>query len=86
MLKFYLTSVIVYMIMIFAAAYIGQYKIKANGWLDDAKKQGSPWVYLFCISAVPIFRLLIVIVIFMMMSITKEDFDKYVDEVKNKSN
>ena len=82
MLKIYLTSVFIYMIMIYAIAYLGQYKIKENGWLDDSKKKGNPWVALFCLSAVPVFRLVVIIALFIMIGMTKEDFDKLVNETE----
>ena len=83
MLRIYLTSVLIYMIIIYALVYIGQYKIKENGWIDAEKKKGNPWVTLFCLAAVPLFRVVCIIALIMMIGMTKEKFE---EEFKNVSN
>lgn len=86
MLRIYLTSVLIYMIIIYAVIYMGQYKIKENGWLDGEKKKGSGVISLLCLSAVPIFRLFVVITVFVMAAMPKEEFEKLKDDMKNESN
>lgn len=83
MLRIYLTSVLIYMIIIYALAYIGQDKINENGWTDGIKKKGKPLVGLFCLAAVPILRIFFVLVIILMIGMTKEKFEKEFQNVSN---
>ena len=80
----YIKSVLFYMVIIFAITYIAYEKIKENGWVDGAKKSGRNWfVLLICMSVIPLFRLLIVAMLFVMACITKEEFDKWKEEYKD---
>lgn len=83
MLRIYLTSVLIYMIIIYALAYMGQDKIKENGWIDGIKKKGKPLAGLFCLAAVPILRIFFVLVIILMIGMTKEKFEKEFQNVSN---
>lgn len=86
MLRVYLTSVLIYMIIIFSIVYVGQYKIKENGWLDDKKKKGNAFISLFCLSAIPILRMAVVAAMFVMIAMTKEECERFKDDMNNESN
>ena len=84
MLSIYLKSVLIYMIMIFAATYMGQYKIKENGWVNEAKKlERNFLISLFCLAAIPVLRFAVVLALLRMTSMTKEDFEKKKKELEN---
>lgn len=67
MLKFYLTTVAIYAIIILSMCKMFKSAINENGWFKDEEKETgeNKWTMLFCLSAVPIIRLLIVISIYM---------------------
>jgi len=83
MLETYLSSVIIWMIIIFCICCIFTHKINENGWLDNANKKYSNRLFaLFTVSAVPILRLFIAGAIVYMATVTKEEFnDKYAEEL-----
>ena len=80
MLKFYFGTIIFYMIVIFSVACITEEKIKENGWLNGAKKSNVHWIQsLVIMSSIPVVRSFVVVIMFVMYSITKE---KYEEELK----
>lgn len=81
MLRIYLTSVLIYMIIIYCTCAIFEGGIKAKGWISEQKSKGK-WSTLFMLSAVPILRFFVVILIFYMSTHTKEEFDKWYKEVQ----
>lgn len=83
MLKIYLSSVIIWMIVIYCITSISKESIVKNGWMNTENKQKRNWfVQLFILSAVPIFRLFIVIAILCMAICTKEQCDQWKKEQK----
>lgn len=78
MLTFYLSTVVIWMIIILSLILILVEPIDKNGWLIDVNKKGSikDVVHLFLISTVPILRFALVIILIMMASINKEKFYK----------
>ena len=83
MLESYLTSVIIYMIIIYCTCSILKDGIKAKGWTtnDNGKTKLSS---LFMLAAVPVLRVAVLIVIIYMFTYTKEDFEKWYKEVQEK--
>lgn len=79
----YLASVIVYMIIIYCACCLFGYSMKKNGWASTEKPNENKLAVLFCLSAVPIVRIFVVVIIFYMATHTKEEFEKWRSEVKN---
>jgi hypothetical protein len=79
MLKIYLTSIVIWMIINFCTIQIFQFKIKDNGWLEleTTNQTTSPFMYLFTMSAVPLIRVLVLVVIIYMSIYTKEQFEEY---------
>jgi len=77
MLTFYISSIIIFMIIIYCECFIYEQKIKENGWLYDNTSKPNKFVTLFCLSAIPFFRVLVVIVILCLGTYTKEDYEKY---------
>lgn len=86
MLDFYLSSIIIWFIILFSEAVVFNKQIRNNGWLDMEKKRNiirTLFSYVL-FAALPVFRLLIAIILFMMAFTTKERFDKYAEELKTK--
>lgn len=82
----YLTSVIIYMIIIYSMTFIFGDTMKAKGWAASEKPNANKLVILFCLSAVPILRIFVLVSILYMATHTKEEFDKWQEEAKkNKS-
>lgn len=73
MLKFYFSTVVIYAIIILSAVRMTKDKIIENGWLDGVKANGDKWTTLFCFSAVPVIRIILIVSIFMMASKRKDD-------------
>ena len=64
MLKFYLSTIIIYAIVILSVCNIFYEPIKDNGWFNDIKYNFShmpKYTVLFCISAIPVLRILMII-------------------------
>lgn len=83
MLVTYLSSVIIWMIIIFCACRIFTNKIIKNGWVDNENKKQPHWLFaLFALSAVPILRVWIACMVIYMATVTKKEFtDKYGKEL-----
>ena len=88
MLTFYLSTVVIWMIIIFCAIYICKDKIreKAIAMGIEGKKSGffSTIGFLFVLAAIPVFRLIILIAIIYMAGCSQEDFEELMS--KSKSN
>lgn len=71
MLRFYISSIIIFCIIIYATIWVCKDNIVDNGWMVLAKKKSraEPILTLICASAIPLFRVLMVITI-IWMSIT----------------
>lgn len=57
--------------------------VKDNGWIDEYKKKKNIFGYLMFF--VPIMNVLAVILLFVMISVKKKDFDKMCEEAKKGS-
>lgn len=75
MIKFYLASVVVWMIIMAAALLIAKDGAFKNGWFNINEKGSRIQGFgkLACIAAIPVVRALITIFIFFMMAIKKDD-------------
>lgn len=83
MLKFYLSTVIVWMIIIYCVINIFKTAYIKNGWVDiESNSHNNSLKNLVIISAVPLLRLGILCFIIYMASATKEDFEELVDKLK----
>ena len=77
MFKFYIGTVICWMIIIWCSTRLCKDKIIENGWLNTAKKFNmTSFSVLFCVSAIPFFRLLMLIVVIYMACVSKDDYEK----------
>ena len=78
MLTFYLSTVVIWMIIFLSLMLILVERIDKNGWLTGHSNKGSvkDIVHLFLISTIPILRLVIVIIFITMASVNKEEFYK----------
>lgn len=83
MLETYLSSVIIWMIIIFCDCCIFTNKIIKNGWVDNENKNRKNWLFtLFILSAVPILRVWFACMVIYMANVTKKEFtDKYGEEL-----
>ena len=83
MLKFYLTSVLIYMIIIYCESKMFKDDICKNGWLNNMeKKKNNKIGTLFCMSAIPIIRVIIVIMFCVMFIYPKEKVNAWIEENK----
>lgn len=76
MLQFYLTTVAIWLIILYALAFVCEDAIKENGWLENNKKPKSilqGFLTAVALSAIPVFRVIIAITILMMACKTKEE-------------
>lgn len=78
MLKFYLTTVIIWMFIIYCVTEIFQNGIVKKLGANNGKEAGlfKKLESLFILSAVPIIRLFVVIVIIYIATCKQEDFDE----------
>lgn len=85
MLDLYLSSIIVWFIILFSEGVVFNDLIHKNGWLGPQKKSNIIRILFgyILIAAVPILRLIAAIMFFVMATCTKERYDKFV-ELKNK--
>lgn len=77
MLKIYISSVVIWMVIIYCAIKIFGSKIKENGWLGENNTNIVKRITsLFILSAIPILRLLVFAVLIYMSTYTKEQYEK----------
>lgn len=72
MLKFYIATVIIYMIVLYCECRVLKKNILKNGWGTEGKTDMSGIVALICYSAIPVFRFIIAITLFVMAIYTRE--------------
>ena len=85
MFEWYFKSIIVYMIIMCCASMICADKAKKNGWLEEVDIVGPSYggfLNLFCISAVPIVRLLTVLIMFVAAIYTKEQVEEWAKKLE----
>lgn len=78
MLKFYLTTVVIYMIIISCTTEIFKEAIKKRTGKGEVKKANlfKRLSTLFALSAVPIIRLIVVVILIYIATCKQEDFDE----------
>lgn len=86
MLKFYLTTVVIWMIIIRCTILMFKDGIKKKIGVDETKKASlfKRLSTLFIFAAVPFLRLIIEIMIIYMANCTQEDYDELVNKANNK--
>lgn len=83
MLKFYITTVIVYMIVLYCECKVFKDSIIKNGWGTEGKSNMSAFCALFCYSAIPLFRFILAVMIFIMAVYPKEKVNEWIKENQN---
>ena len=86
MLDFYLSSVIIWFIILFSEITVLKDAIYRNGWLDPQKKRNpvrSIFSYVL-VAAIPIFRLFVAIMTFVIATYSKERYEAFAEELKTK--
>lgn len=79
MLKLYLTTVVIWMIIIYATAILVTPKVKENGWFkyDTSEKKGF---FKFCLTVlIPGVRLIVWVFLFVMCLYTPEQFEELIE-------
>lgn len=87
MLKVYIVSVVIWMIMIFCTGKLLTPYILKNGWCDNMKTKGKkrkPFTLTFLLAAVPIFRVLIWATFFVMAVFTEEQWNTLINGTTQK--
>lgn len=88
MLEFYLTTVLIWMIILNSIIVITKDLIIKNGWTDETqpkkKKRIKGIMYSFFICAIPIFRFFVVIMFVIMSAKTKEEVNAWKEENNSK--
>ena len=85
MINFYMATVAIWMVIIYATTFVTAEAIRKNGWVTE-KKETTPLgviIALFCMSAIPIYRFVVVCVLIMMSGKTKEEFEKWRNSLDN---
>lgn len=82
MFKFYITTVIVYMIILYCECKVFKSSIVKNGWGTEGKKEMGALSATFCYSAIPVFRFFIAVVILVMAIYPKEKVMAWIEENK----
>ena len=78
MFETYLSSVLIWTIIIGAMSCLCMESIKNNGWLDDRKSGNrGGFIGTVVVAAVPILRIGVAIMLLYMSVRTKEDFEKW---------
>ena len=86
MLKFYLTTVVIWMIIIESVTSIFSDAIKKKSKKEETKKANifKRLGALFTLAAIPFFRLFVVIVIVYIATCKQEDFDEIMKKANDK--
>lgn len=76
--KFYLTTVVIWMIIIYAMAKLFEEGIREKGWVkEDKSTKKGVFSKLFTLAAVPIVRLFVCVLIIYMSSHTPEQLEEW---------
>lgn len=88
MFGMYLSSVFVYMIIIYCTCSICKSSIRDKGWSFSSSETAktNKWVGLFMLSAVPIVRVAVIVFIVYAATHTKEELEKWQAEVRERQN
>ena len=82
----YLKSVLFYIIILLAVEFVCKENIIKNGWVtrDELKQttRARGWMAILSVAVIPVFRLIIVLVMFMMAGMTKEDYQEKMRVIK----
>ena len=79
MLQIYLASILIWVIIIYAVTTLCADKIVNNGWLNSVTPSGAnrSLVTLFAVASIPIVRLLMVVALITMTSMTPEEYEEW---------
>ena len=77
MLQIYLASILIWVIIIYAVTTLCADKIVSNGWLNSVTPSGAnrSLVTLFAVASIPIIRVLMVIALIIMASLTPAEYE-----------
>ena len=82
MVKMYLYSIVVYMIIIWCSGYLCKENINKNGWNKPVETDMNPLLVLLAVSAIPIIRLAFIGWIFYAACHTAEQFEEWKTKVE----
>ena len=83
MLTNYLTSIIIYMVIIYCEIKVFMSNIIKNGWTTETSNQKVRIGPLFLLSAIPVVRLVLAISLCIIFIYPKEKMDELMEETKN---
>lgn len=88
MLKIYITTVVIWLVILLSTKKTTHDKIGENGWLESAKKTTKikNFFSFVVLSCIPVYRFCIFITMFYMTARTKEEHEKWMQERKEKNN
>lgn len=82
----YLKSVLFYVVILLATEFICKTNIVKNGWVTKEEQQTASrargWMAIISVAAIPVFRFIMVLVMFMMAGMTKEDYQEKMRVIK----
>lgn len=82
----YLKSVIFYIVLLLATEFVCKERIIQNGWTTrEALKtttRTKGWMAIISVAVIPIFRFLVVSVLFMMAGMTKDAYEQKMRVIK----
>ena len=70
----YLTSIVVWFTVLFCTCAILKEPIVNNHWIEGIKKKSFPYTIMVC--AIPIFRTLVWLMLFVMAAVDKYEFEE----------
>lgn len=81
MFGLYIKSVIVWVVMIWAAIYMNKEKIIEKGWLENANKSEASLIVFIAMAVIPIMRVVFLITPFAMANMTREELDEWLENL-----
>lgn len=83
LLKLHIAVSILCLLTFYGFKIVFKEVLEQNGYLKDKKKntKAGPWLFF-----IPFLNVTIVLILFVMIGMTKEDFDKWIEDHKKKNN
>lgn len=79
LLKLHLSVSILCLLTFIGFKSVCRETLKKNGYLDDPKKKASYWIFF-----IPILNVISVIILFLTITKTKDELQKWCEDIKNK--
>lgn len=87
MFNFYISTVFMWAIILFALVILCENFIRDNGYFVDGGKKKDKWfIYCLLISAIPVIRLSVAAVLILMAIYPEKEFYEMIEKSRNKRN